>query len=84
MLWIGDKSKCTEVVIPESVTNIGEEAFSDCSRLTSISIPEGVTSIGQYAFSNCTNLDVTIDNSKNNVTVGYNAFYKCKSVTYLK
>lgn len=82
--WIGDKSKCTEVVIPESVTNIGEEAFSDCSRLTSISIPEGVTSIGQYAFSNCTNLDVTIDNSKNNVTVGYNAFYKCKSVTYLK
>jgi hypothetical protein len=36
------------------------------------------------AFSECTNLDVTIDNSKNNVTVGNNAFYNCKSVTYLK
>ena len=82
--WIGDKSKCTEVVIPEGVTSIGEWAFYECSSLTSIKIPESVISIGYGAFYGCSNLDVTIDNSKGNVSVGYNAFYNCKSVTYLK
>lgn len=74
----------TSISIPDSVTSIGDGAFRYCSKLTSIDIPNSVTSIGYLAFSECTNLDVTIDNSKNNVTVGNNAFYNCKSVTYLK
>ncbi|MBR5208394.1 MAG: leucine-rich repeat domain-containing protein, partial [Paludibacteraceae bacterium] len=74
----------TSIKIPNSVTSIGDGAFRYCSGLTSIDIPNSVTSIGYLAFSECTNLDVTIDNSKNNVTVGNNAFYNCKSVTYLK
>ena len=37
--------------IPNSVTSIGEAAFSDCNGLTSITIPNSVTSIGAYAFS---------------------------------
>lgn len=42
-----------DVVIPDSVTSIGNRAFYDCHRLTSISIPDSVTSIGKEAFSNC-------------------------------
>ncbi len=46
----------TKVVIGESVTSIGDYAFSYCSGLTTITIPEGVTSIGDYAFAGCSSL----------------------------
>ncbi|MBR1883931.1 MAG: leucine-rich repeat protein, partial [Clostridia bacterium] len=47
---------CSSTVIPNTVTSIGSQAFSNCSGLTSISIPSSVTSIGSSAFSNCSGL----------------------------
>ena len=44
------------MTIPDSVTSIGEGAFSDYSSLTSITIPNSVTSIGDNAFENCSGL----------------------------
>ena len=73
----------TKVNMP-NVEEIGNEAFRDCIYLALTSLPDTLTTIGNYAFSGCKNLDVTIDNSKNNVTVGENAFKGCKSVTWLK
>ena len=46
----------TEIIIPNSITNIGDYAFSNCNSLTSITIPESVTSIGEGAFSKCSSL----------------------------
>ena len=37
------------VTIPDTVTKIGDYAFSNCSKLTRITIPDSVTSIGDYA-----------------------------------
>ena len=49
-------SGCENTVIPDSVTEIGELAFSDCTGLTSITIPDTVTEIGDSAFNGCTGL----------------------------
>lgn len=45
-----------DLVLPNSVTSIGDRAFSGCTGLTSLSIPNSVTTIGQQAFSLCYNL----------------------------
>ncbi len=39
----------TDIVIPDSVTIIGEFAFSN-SQLTSVTIPDSVIDIGRWAF----------------------------------
>lgn len=44
--------------IPDSVTSIGEYAFSGCASLASIVIPERITSVGARAFSHCSKLTV--------------------------
>ena len=69
-------SMLTSVTIGNSVTSIGERAFSDCTGLASIEIPDSVTSIGSHAFSSCTGLSsVTIPDSVK--SIGDNAFLGC-------
>ena len=51
--------------IPNSVTTIGEEAFSRCSALQSIDIPNSVTTIEDRAFECCSALQ-SINVSENN------------------
>ena len=66
-------AKRDNVVIPNSVTNIGRAAFRSNS-LTSVTIPDSVTSIGKYAFEYNNLTSVTIPNSV--TSIGNYAFYK--------
>ena len=67
-------------IIPNSVTSIGESAFSGCSSLTSVTIPNSVTSIGRSAFLYCSSLtSITIPNSVESIK--YATFWGCSSLT---
>ena len=67
-------------VIPSSVTNIGDRAFSHCYSLSEIVIPSSVTSIGNSAFWGCNSLsEIVIPSSV--TSIGYSAFWGCNSLS---
>ena len=75
--------KDTSFTIPDSVTSIGDNAFSYCTSLTSIEIPNSVTSIGNSAFYDCDSLtSIEIPNSA--TSIGNSAFYDCDSLTSIE
>ena len=83
--WLSRNTSIEEIIIGNSVTSIGEDAFYECTGLTSVTIPNSVTSIGSEAFRGCSGLtSVVIGNSV--TSIGSSAFKSCtglKSVTSL-
>ena len=79
-LYIGGNKVEGELIIPDSVTVIGSDAFSGCKGLTSIVIPDSVTSIGSDAFSGCKGLtSIAIPDSV--TSIGAGAFSWCTGLT---
>ena len=66
----------TDLVIPEGVTEIKNNAFAG-GAFTSVTIPEGVTRIGDYAFCDCHSLNTPLVLPNSLTTVDYQAFYYC-------
>lgn len=60
-----DDSELVDIVIPSSVTSIGQFAFNGCKALLSVTIPNSVTSIGKKAFDDCNNLTTIISKMEN-------------------
>ena len=72
-LYSDEDTEIANLIIPNSVTSIGNGAFYGCSGLISVTIPNSVTSIGDYAFYYCSGLtSVTIPNSV--TSIGLSAF----------
>ena len=73
-------SALRSVVIPDSVTSIGDCAFWGCKSLSSVVIPDGVTSIGDGTFWDCSSLSSVV--IPDGVTsIGESAFDGCKSLS---
>ena len=69
----------TSVIIPDSVTSVGNSAFYNCSSLTSLVIGDSVTDIGEEAFYCCYSLNsVIIPDSV--INIGKEAFQGCSSL----
>ncbi len=65
------------IILPETVTEIGEYAFSNCPNLKKVIAP-GVTKCGRYAFQNCANLLEVIMPEDDNTYTGM--FKNCCSL----
>ena len=86
--YVGEKSDLrpkldiTSILIPSTVTEIGDDAFANCCSLKSLTIPDSVTKIGVEAFRGCTSLkSLTIPDSV--TEIGTAAFCGCTSLKSL-
>ncbi|MGI6392012.1 MAG: leucine-rich repeat domain-containing protein [Candidatus Izemoplasmatales bacterium] len=77
-----DNVTLREVTIPDSVINIGEDAFASCINLHTVNFGNNVESIGFDAFSNCVSLESIIlpDSVKK---IGPEAFSECPNLVNL-
>ena len=70
----------SDIVIPSSVTSIGDRAFHWCLSLSDFVIPASVTSIGDWAFEHCRSLpEIVIPASV--TSIGSGAFSFCRSLS---
>lgn len=72
-------STISTFTLPETITNIKENAFSDCSNLSSVILPKGLTTIGSCAFSCCPSL-VAVNIPETVTFLGDYAFSDCGSL----
>lgn len=69
-----------DLIISDSVTGVGRQAFIACSGLTSIVIPDSVTYLGDSVFWGCTSL-TSIIISNNVKMISTNTFNGCINLT---
>ena len=68
-----------EVIIPNTVTSIGNSAFSYCSKINNINLPSSLISIDSYAFYGCTGL-TSIIIPESVTSIGENTFNNCNNL----
>lgn len=67
------------VLLPKTISVIGDYAFEDCRNLEDVNIPESCTHIGSFAFSQCLNMqEITFPEALQEI--GQYAFRYCKSI----
>jgi hypothetical protein len=56
VLFIEGKEIKGNLVIPEGVTIVADNAFSKCPQITSVTFPQSMSYVGENAFANCTKI----------------------------
>lgn len=73
----------TDVTLPNSIKDLGQESFGWCNALKTINIPEGVTVLPDGIFNCCQDLS-TIELPRGLKTIGKEAFNSCPSLESIK
>lgn len=69
----------TSVSLPDTLTSLGDGAFSGCAALTSIELSDSVRAVGAQAFSGCVSLkEATLSSAL--TSLGARAFMDCTSL----
>ncbi len=76
-----DTLNCYHITVPDTVNEIGCEAFKGCSSLRSINIPYGITEL-DGTFSDCVSLN-RLDLPLTLTAIGERTFSYCSSLTEL-
>lgn len=77
--WTFCNSKLKRIEIPDSVSTIGEGAFSNCTELEQITIPDSVIRIDDSAFRGCTKLKM-VEIPDSVLEFGWGLFSGCDNV----
>ena len=74
-----------DIVLPNTVTKIGDDALKGNDNIVSITIPGSVKDIGNNAFKGCTKLERVIftnpEKTSENLIIRLSAFQNCKKLT---
>lgn len=77
-------SSLTDIVIPENVKAINDQAFYGCSSLEEINIPKSVTTIGSNVYSGCIGVtSITVDPDNSTYSSSGNCLIKTGAKTLL-
>lgn len=72
-------SQITSIVLPDTITEIPDNAFANCAHLESITVGKNVTKIGESAFENCVALQTLTFEAGGTqaLSIGKSAFKGC-------
>jgi hypothetical protein len=79
MTWMDDMVLITSVVIPSTVTKIGDKAFWGQTKLTSVTFSSGLIEIGASAFRKTAITSISLPATIK--TIGNTAFRECTALT---
>ena len=74
---------CNATIIPATVVEIGEYAFSGCNKLSKITLSENIKSLHNSAFAECKNL-IEVDLPNSVKSIGYKCYAECTSLNSIK
>lgn len=70
-------TKLTSVTLPDSISEIGVQAFQKCTGLSEITLPSGLTKIGESAFEESALQKVDFSKCTALTTIGKKSFKRC-------
>ena len=68
------------MTLPEGVTRVEEQAFTECPALTTVNLPNSLTRIENYVFANSSAL-TQINLPESLTYIGFSAFENCSALT---
>jgi hypothetical protein len=69
-----DPAHVGDIILPDTITHIADQAFADLDSLISIELPDSLQNIGAGAFQNASNLEQIIFNAIQAPNIGQDAF----------
>ncbi|KAL7712161.1 hypothetical protein QTN25_010194 [Entamoeba marina] len=78
-----DSNELKSIIIPNTVTSIGNGCFNECSNLVNVSLPTRLMKLNFNCFFHCISLQ-SISISSSIQSLGYNCLFGCSNIKTMK